>query len=328
MGLGAYPASGAQWIGMLGLHGTCEANMAMHDADLIIAVGARFDDRVTGNLKGFAPSAKIIHIDIDPRSIGKIVKATLGIQADCGDTLSALVHGWREAGNLKNISSWWTKIKEWKARESLAYINSDTTTKAQFALQTLNKLLKGKDAYVVTDVGQNQMWAAQYVDFEEPRHLVTSGGLGTMGFGIPASMGVQMAHPESLVVCICGDGGFQMTCFEMATIAGNDLPVKILLLNNGGLGMVRQWNDLTYNTRYTPSTDKSQPNFVKLAEAHHWTALSCTKPQDVESKMTEWLNAKGPCLLECRIDADENCYPMFRIGGEGHADMIFGKASK
>ncbi len=325
MGLGAFSPTDPLWLGMLGLHGTFESNMAMHTADLIIAVGARFDDRITGNLNGFSPKAKIIHIDIDPRAIGKTIKTSLGINADCGEALIALGNALRAGGETKDLGAWWAEIMEWRAKNSLAFANSETITKPQFVMQTLNKLIKGKNAYIVTDVGQNQMWAAQYLDIESPNHLVSSGGLGTMGFGLPAAMGVQLAHPDSLVISISGDGGFQMTCPEMATIAAESLPIKALILNNNGLGMVRQWNHLTYDMRYSPSTSKTQPSFIKLAEAFNWGGFSCETPSDVENKLRALLDAKGPALLDCRIDADENCFPMFRIGGAGHSDMVFGE---
>jgi acetolactate synthase-1/2/3 large subunit len=325
MGLGAYPASGPQWLGMLGMHGRYEANMAMHEADLIVCIGARFDDRATGDLKGFAPRAKIIHIDIDPSSISKLVPAHLGIEADCASATAALLSSWRkEAGKGQDLGAWWNQIQAWRDKDSLAYRNSEVTTQPQYVLEILNELLKGKDAYIVTDVGQNQMWSAQYLEIEQPNHLVTSGGLGTMGFGLPAALGVKAAHPEAEVICICGDGGLQMTSPEMATAMAEGLPVKVLLLNNGGLGMVRQWNDITYKNRYSPSTSKAQPDFTKLAQAYGWQGLTSESPADVRVQLQKLLNTVGPCILNCRIDPNANCLPMTRPGGKGHHDMLFG----
>jgi acetolactate synthase-1/2/3 large subunit len=323
MGLGAYPASGQQWLGMLGMHGTFEANMAMHNADLIVAIGARFDDRVTGDLKGFSPGAKIVHIDIDPQSIGKIVPAHLGIEADCGEAMSMMLEVWRAGNDPCDLSAWRNRIDEWRGKNSLAYENSETVIKPQYVMQKLNELVGDKDVFIVTDVGQNQMWAAQYLRMEKPNRLITSGGLGTMGFGLPAALGVQAAYPGALVICVCGDGGFQMTSPEMATAVEENLWIKVLILNNKGLGMVRQWNGLIYESRYSASTSKSQPDFGKLAEAYKWGGLGCSLPHEVEGKMRELLDMRGPCLLDCRTDPGEDCFPMFRLGGKGHSDMIF-----
>jgi acetolactate synthase-1/2/3 large subunit len=323
MGLGAYPSSGPLSLGMVGMHGAYETNMAMYNADLIIAVGARFDDRVTANVKKFAPQAKIIHIDIDTHSINKIVRADVGIEEDCRKVLSALLKGWREQAAKvapKNIAPWWKQIKEWRKVDSLRFEKSDTVIKPQVAMQKLHEALKGKDAYVITDVGQHQMWAAQYLGVEEPNRFISSGGMGTMGFGLPAAIGAQLAHPKSLVVCINGDGGLEMSSHEMMTAIRQKLPVKILLINNGSLGMVRQWQELFHDACYSQSLNDAQPDFLKLAEAYGWKSFRCTAPKDVEKMLQKLITTPGPCLLECLIDPRENCFPMIPPGA-GHGDM-------
>ncbi|MDR3424842.1 MAG: biosynthetic-type acetolactate synthase large subunit [Alphaproteobacteria bacterium] len=329
MGLGAYPASDAQWLGMLGMHGTYEANKAMHEADLILAIGARFDDRVTGRVDKFAPQARKIHVDIDPSSINKIVQVDVGIAADCRKALAAMLCAWRrqsESGKAEDLSVWWQIIDLWRREDSLAFEESDSVIKPQQALQKLARLIKGKDARIVTDVGQHQMWAAQHLRIEKPHRWMTSGGLGTMGYGLPASIGVQTAHPDALVVCISGDGSLQMNSQEMATAVQENLPIKILLLNNAALGMVRQWQELCHGKRYAASKGKAQPDFVKLAEAYGWRGSRCVAPQLLDKALRELIKTVGPCLLDCRVDANENCYPMIPAGN-GHDEMIWGSAS-
>ncbi|MDD4616189.1 MAG: biosynthetic-type acetolactate synthase large subunit [Alphaproteobacteria bacterium] len=324
MGLGAFPASHPRWLGMLGMHGTYEANMAMHGADLIVAIGARFDDRVTGALSGFAPNAKIVHIDINRRSIGKIVKADLGIVADCRSAMEAIIACWRKtAAQSRDMKGWYERIESFRQqRDSLAYERSGDEIKPQFVLETLNKLIEEKDVYIITDVGQNQMWAAQYLRMENPNRFVTSGGLGTMGFGLPAAIGVKSAHPEAMVICVCGDGGFHMTSGEMATAMSAELPVKVLILNNGVLGMVHQWNKLTYQNANTQHTKKAQPDFVKLALAYGWEASSCADPQKVEKELRALIESPNARLLNVMVAREESVMPMIPAG-KPHNEMMF-----
>jgi acetolactate synthase-1/2/3 large subunit len=325
MGLGAYPASDAQWLGMLGMHGTYEANKTMHAADLIIAVGARFDDRVTGTVKDFAPHAKKIHIDVDPSSINKIVRVDLGIAADCQQALQSMSVAWHKiaANPSAALQPWWDQIKAWRAVDSLNYKRSETVIKPQAVIQTLAALTTGKDAYFATDVGQHQMWAAQHLKLEKPNHLMTSGGLGTMGYGLPAAIGVQMAHPESLVVCISGDGSIQMNIQEMATATQEGLAIKVIVINNKQLGMVRQWQDLCHGNRHSQSEFECQPDFVLLAKAYGWTGAHCTKPQELEPALRAMIDTPGPYILDCRVSATENCYPMIPPG-RAHNEMVLG----
>ena len=326
MGLGAYPASGAQWLGMLGMHGAYEANKVMHGADLIIAVGARFDDRVTGRVDMFAPQAKKIHIDIDPRSINKIVRVDCGIASDCATALAAIGISWRNQGgsaSAQNLKPWWERIEMWRRERSFSFVNSDTVIKPQYALQRLGHYIRERDAYVVTDVGQHQMWTAQHIGFEQPRRLMTSGGLGTMGYGLPAALGVQTAHPDSLVVCVSGDGSFQMNSQEMATARQENLPIKVVLINNNALGMVRQWQGMYHENRFSASKGKGQPDFVKLAEAYGWAGFRCTSPYNLDAALQALIETPEPCLLDCVVDADENCFPMIPVGF-GHDTMTLG----
>lgn len=324
LGLGAYPASGKRWLGMLGMHGTYEANKTMHESDLIIALGARFDDRVTGHVKKFAPKAKIIHIDIDPKSINKIILVDLGMVVDCGTALEAMVKGWKQESAKKapkNLRAWHKKIDTWKSKNSMAYRRCDVHIKPQHAIEKLDSLIKGRDAFIVTDVGQHQMWAAQYIGFEKPNHFMTSGGLGTMGYGLPAAIGVQTAHPNALVVCITGDGSLQMNSQEMMTAAQQRLPIKVIILNNNALGMVRQWQEMFYENRCDASTTKGQPDFVKLAEAYGWTGMICSSPQDMNHTFSTWLTTPGMCLLDCRVNPRENCLPIIPPGA-AHNEMV------
>ncbi|MDD3371257.1 MAG: biosynthetic-type acetolactate synthase large subunit [Alphaproteobacteria bacterium] len=325
MGLGVYPGSGSQWLKMLGMHGSREANEALHRSDLIVAIGARFDDRAICALDTFAPDAKVVHIDIDPSSSKKFGREGISIAADCREALTALLKTWRgteSASRAPGLGNWWDQIDAVRAENSMAYPQTDEIVQPQFVMEKLNEALKGRNFYIVTDVGQNQMWAAQYLKMEEPGRLVTSGGMGTMGFGMPAAMGVVLAKPEADVVCICGDGGFQMTSPEMATAAAEGLPVKVILFNNRGLGMVRQVNELTHKKRYPLCTEKTQPDFMKLAQAYGWTGLQCASPKDVEASLTQLMNSPGPCVLEIAIDPGANCLPMGRPGGAGYHDML------
>ncbi|MGB3283427.1 MAG: acetolactate synthase 3 large subunit, partial [Methylovirgula sp.] len=285
MGLGAYPASGENWLGMLGMHGTFEANNAMHDCDLMVALGARFDDRITGRLDQFSPGSKKIHVDIDPSSINKNVKVDLGVVGDCAHVIGALLERWRARGcrtDRAALKRWWAEIAKWRARKSLAYRNSDKVIKPQFAIDRLYAATKGSDCYITTEVGQHQMWAAQHYHFEAPNRWMTSGGLGTMGYGLPAAIGVQMAHPDALVIDIAGEGSILMNIQELSTAAQYRLPVKVFILNNEYLGMVRQWQELLHGGRYSHSYSEALPDFVKLAEAFGALGIRCSDPADLD----------------------------------------------
>jgi acetolactate synthase I/II/III large subunit len=324
MGLGAYPASGPNWLGMLGMHGTFEANNAMHDCDLMIAVGSRFDDRITGRLDQFSPGSTKIHIDIDPSSINKNVKVDLGIVGDCGHVMAALLARWRARGckaNAGALKKWWAEIAKWRARKSLAYRNSDKVIKPQWAVERLYAATKGRDCYITTEVGQHQMWAAQHYHFEAPNRWMTSGGLGTMGYGLPAAIGVQMAHPNSLVIDIAGEGSILMNIQELSTAAQYRLPVKIFILNNEYLGMVRQWQELLHGGRYSESYSEALPDFVKLAESFGAHGICCSDPADLDAAIDEMLDTPKTVVFDCRIDKTENCLPMIP-SGKAHNEMI------
>ena len=324
MGLGAFPASSNEWLGMLGMHGTYEANMAMHDCDVMVCVGARFDDRITGRLDAFSPNSKKIHIDIDPSSINKIVRVDLGIVGDIGHVLEDMVRIWRASGKQPDkqaMADWWEQIKIWRKRDSLAYRPNEDVIMPQYAMQRLNEKLKGKDAYITTEVGQHQMWAAQYLDFDEPNRWMTSGGLGTMGYGLPASIGVQAAHPDSLVVGISGDGSVQMNIQEIATAIQHNLPIKVMILNNEYLGMVRQWQQLLHGNRLSNSYVEALPDFVKLAEAYGAKGIVCNKPADLDAAIDEMIEYDGPVIFDCRVAKLENCFPMIP-SGRAHNDML------
>jgi acetolactate synthase I/II/III large subunit len=329
MGLGAYPAADRQWLGMLGMHGTWEANWSMHDCDLMIAVGARFDDRITGRLDAFSPASKKIHIDIDPSSINKNVKVDLAIIGDCAHVLEDMVRLWRANAAMpdkKALQAWWEQIEKWRARNSLAYRNSNELIKPQYAIQRLYELTKDRDTYITTEVGQHQMWAAQFYQFQEPNRWMTSGGLGTMGYGLPASLGVQLAHPNSLVIDIAGEASVLMTMQEMSTAVQYDLPVKIFILNNRYMGMVRQWQELLHGGRYSHSYTEALPDFVKLAEAYHAHGIRCEHPGELDDKIREMLEVKKPVLFDCVVDPAENCFPMIP-SGRAHNEMLLGDAS-
>ena len=326
MGLGAFPASNPQFLGMLGMHGSWEANHAMHDADLIIAVAARFDDRVTGRLDAFAPNSKKIHIDVDPSSINKNVLADVAIVADAGAALEALLAGWRTRNARSDqaaLKAWWETIAGWRARKCFAYRQDSQIIKPQFAIERLAAATRGKDVYVSTEVGQHQMWAAQFFPFEEPNRWMTSGGLGTMGYGLPAAVGVQVAHPDALVIDIAGEASVQMTMQEMSTAVQYDLPIKIFILNNEWMGMVRQWQQLLHGERYSHSYSEALPDFVKLAEAYGAVGLRATTPDELDAKIAEMIAVKRPVIFDCRVAREENCYPMIP-SGKAHNEMILG----
>lgn len=330
MGLGAFPAANPQWLGMLGMHGTWEANWAMHDCDVMICVGARFDDRITGRIDAFSPGSKKIHIDIDPSSINKNVKVDVAIIGDCAHVLEDMVRLWR-AGSFqtdkKALADWWKQIDKWRGRKSLAFKNSATSIKPQYAIQRLYELTKNMDTYITTEVGQHQMWAAQFYQFQEPRRWMTSGGLGTMGYGLPAAVGVQVAHPKSLVIDIAGEASVQMTMQEMSTAAQYELPIKIFILNNEYMGMVRQWQELLHGGRYSHSYSEALPDFVKLAEAYRGVGIRCEKPGDLDGAIQEMLKVKKPVLFDCVVDKTENCFPMIP-SGRAHNEMILSDAAE
>jgi acetolactate synthase-1/2/3 large subunit len=324
MGLGSYPASGANWLGMLGMHGTYEANHTMHDCDLMICVGARFDDRITGRLDAFSPGSRKIHIDIDPSSINKNVKVDLGIIGDCAHVLEDMVRLWRtEAPQVDQaaLKSWWKQIDVWRARKSLAFRPSKNTIKPQYAIQRLYELTKNRDTYITTEVGQHQMWAAQHYHFEEPNRWMTSGGLGTMGYGLPAAVGVQMAHPQALVIDIAGEASILMNMQEMSTALQYQLPVKIFILNNEYMGMVRQWQQLLHGGRYSSSYSEALPDFVKLAEAYGGHGIRCSDPDKLDAAIMEMIDTPKAVIFDCLVEKEENCFPMIP-SGKAHNEMI------
>ncbi|WP_282602538.1 acetolactate synthase 3 large subunit [Paracoccus sp. PARArs4] len=328
MGLGAYPASGKGWLGMLGMHGLYEANLAMHGCDLMINVGARFDDRITGRVADFSPGSIKAHIDIDPSSINKVIRADVPIIGDVGHVLEDVLKVWKSRGrkvNTAGLKQWWAQIEGWKAKNCLFYRPSDTIIKPQHALQRLEALTKGRDRYVTTEVGQHQMWAAQYLDFDEPNRWMTSGGLGTMGYGLPASIGVQMAHPDALVVNVAGDASWLMNMQEMGTAVQFRLPVKQFILNNERLGMVRQWQQLLHGERYSQSWSDSLPDFVKLAEAFGCKGAQVRDPADLDDAIQQMIDYDGPFILDVLVEKHENCFPMIP-SGKPHNEMLLGEA--
>jgi acetolactate synthase-1/2/3 large subunit len=328
MGLGAYPASDKQWLGMLGMHGTYEANLAMHGCDLLIAIGARFDDRVTGRLDAFSPNSKKIHIDVDPSSINKTVMVDLGIVGDAAFVLEDMIRLWK-ARQLRPeraaLSAWMMQIDGWRARNGLAYKPSKEVIKPQYAVERLYELTKHRNTYISTEVGQHQMWAAQFYKFEQPKRWMTSGGLGTMGYGLPAAVGIQMAHKDALVIDIAGEASVLMTMQEMSTAVQYDLPIKIFILNNRYMGMVRQWQQLLHGGRYSHSYSEALPDFVKLADAYGAVGIRATKPDELDAKIEEMIAVKRPVLFDCVVDPHENCYPMIPSGA-AHNEMILGDA--
>jgi acetolactate synthase-1/2/3 large subunit len=328
MGLGAYPASGPNWLGMLGMHGLYEANMAMHDCDLMINIGARFDDRITGRIDAFSPKSTKAHIDIDPSSINKVIRVDIPIVGDVGHVLEDLLKVWKSRGRKTNkeaLAKWQAKISEWRAVNCLSYTPSEGTIKPQYALQRLEELTKGHDRYVTTEVGQHQMWAAQFLGFEDPNRWMTSGGLGTMGYGFPASIGVQMAHPDALVINVAGEASWLMNMQELGTAAQYRLPVKQFILNNERLGMVRQWQELLHGERYSHSWSEALPDFVKLAEAFGAKGIICKDPKDLDDAIMEMINHDGPVVFDCLVEKHENCFPMIP-SGKPHNEMLLGEA--
>ncbi|SPF80703.1 acetolactate synthase 3 large subunit [Pseudoprimorskyibacter insulae] len=329
MGLGAYPASGKGWLGMLGMHGLYEANLAMHGCDLMINVGARFDDRITGRIDAFSPKSRKAHIDIDPSSINKVIRVDMPIIGDVGHVLEDILKVWKARGrkvNSEGLSKWWTQIEKWKKVDCLKFKQEGPTIRPQYALSRLEELTKSHDRYICTEVGQHQMWAAQYLGFEDPNRWMTSGGLGTMGYGTPASIGVQIAHPESLVINVAGEASWLMNMQEMGTAVQYRLPVKQFILNNERLGMVRQWQELLHGERYSHSWSEALPDFVKLAEAFGAKGIYCDNPADLDDAIMEMINYDGPVIFDCVVEKHENCFPMIP-SGEPHNKMLLGEAS-
>ena len=326
MGLGAFPAGDPHFLGMVGMHGTYEANLAMHGCDLMVAVGARFDDRVTGRLNAFSPDSKKIHIDIDPSSINKNVRVDLPILGDAGEALAAIIDAWpsRPGGGAPGLAEWWRQIDGWRARDCLRYDKlSRTVIKPQYAIERLYALTRGRDIYVTTEVGQHQMWAAQFFKFDAPQHWMTSGGLGTMGYGLPAAIGVQIAHPEALVVDIAGEASILMNIQEMSTVAQHRLPVKLFILNNQYMGMVRQWQELLHGGRYSESYTAALPDFVKLAEAFGAAGRRIENPAEVDDAIRWMIETPGAVILDVAVDPAENCFPMIPSGA-AHNEMLLG----
>ena len=328
-GLGAYPGENNQFLGMLGMHGSYEANNAMYHCDLMINIGARFDDRITGKINEFSPKSKKVHIDIDPSSINKIIKVNLPIVGDVADVISSTIKTIKKAkpnfakSNKQRISKWWEKIEKWRSIKSFDFVNSTESIKPQYAVQRLYELTKDKDTYITTEVGQHQMWAAQHYKFDKPNRWMTSGGLGTMGYGLPAAVGVQVAHPNKLVIDIAGEASVLMTMQEMSTAVQYSLPIKIFILNNEYMGMVRQWQELLHDKNYSESYIAALPDFVKLAEAYGCVGIRATKPEELDDKIIEMINTERPVIFDCMVDKEENCFPMI-LSGKPHNQMLLG----
>ncbi len=326
MGLGAYPGTDPQFLGMLGMHGTYEANHAMHDCDVMLAVGARFDDRVTGRLTAFSPGSKKIQIDIDPSSINKNVVVDVPVVGDVAEVLRAMIAMWKERRHKldkKALDGWWEQIGAWRGRDCLHYEQKGEIIKPQYAIERLYELTKDQAPYISTEVGQHQMWAAQFFKFNSPNRWMTSGGLGTMGYGLPAAMGVQVAHPDALVIDVAGEASILMNMQEMSTLVQYRLPVKIFIVNNQWMGMVRQWQELLHGERYSESYSDSLPDFVKLAEAYGAVGLRATKPGELDDKIKEMLDVRRPVIFDCCVDQTENCFPMIPSGA-AHNEMLLG----
>ena len=328
-GLGAYPGDDSQFLGMLGMHGTYEANNAMHDCDLLINIGARFDDRITGKIDEFSPKSKKVHIDIDPSSINKIIKVDLALVGDVNDVIKKITKTINKKklnlnkSNKQQISKWWEQIQKWRQKNSLNFINSNETIKPQHAVQRLYELTKNQDTFITTEVGQHQMWAAQHYKFNKPNRWMTSGGLGTMGYGLPAAVGVQIAHPEKLVVDIAGEASVLMTMQEMSTAVQYNLPIKIFILNNQYMGMVRQWQELLHEKNYSESYSEALPDFMKMADAYGCKGIKAETPDELDQKIQEMVDYKGPVIFDCHVDPNENCFPMIP-SGKPHNQMILG----
>jgi acetolactate synthase-1/2/3 large subunit len=326
MGLGAYPASDKQWLGMLGMHGTYEANLAMHDCDVMVCIGARFDDRITGKTDEFSPGSVKIHVDIDPSSINKNVAVDVPIVGDCGRVLARMVEVWKASKARRDgaaLKSWWNQIDTWRARNCLAYRTRADVIMPQYALERLYALTKNRDVYITTEVGQHQMWAAQFYKFEQPNRWMTSGGLGTMGYGFPAANGVQVAHPDSLVIDIAGDASILMNIQELSTAVQYRLNTKVFILNNSYMGMVRQWQQLLHGNRLSHSYSHSLPDFVKLAEAYGGVGIRAEKPHELDGAIEEMIKVKKPVIFDCRVAALANCFPMIP-SGKAHNEMLLG----
>jgi acetolactate synthase-1/2/3 large subunit len=328
-GLGTYPGEDSKFLGMLGMHGSYEANNAMHDCDLMINIGARFDDRITGKIDEFSPKSKKVHIDIDPSSINKNVKVDLPIIGDVAEVINSTIKNIKKANpnftksNKEKISKWWEQIQKWRSVNSFDFVNSTETIKPQYAIQRLYELTKDKDTYITTEVGQHQMWAAQHYKFNKPNRWMTSGGLGTMGYGLPAAVGVQVAHPNKLVIDIAGEASVLMTMQEMSTAVQYSLPIKIFILNNEYMGMVRQWQELLHDKNYSESYTAALPDFVKLAEAYGCVGIRATSPEELDDKIIEMVNTDRPVIFDCRVDKEENCFPMI-LSGKPHNQMLLG----
>ena len=328
-GLGAFPGNDNQFLGMLGMHGSYEANNAMHDCDLMINIGARFDDRITGKIDEFSPKSKKVHIDIDPSSINKNIKVDLPIVGDVAQVISATIKTIKKVkpnfakSNKQKISKWWEKIQKWRSIKSFDFVNSTETIKPQYAVQRLYELTKNKDTYITTEVGQHQMWAAQHYKFDKPNRWMTSGGLGTMGYGLPAAVGVQVAHPNKLVIDIAGEASVLMTMQEMSTAVQYSLPIKIFILNNEYMGMVRQWQELLHEKNYSESYTAALPDFVKLAEAYGCVGIRAKTPDELDDKIIEMINTDRPVIFDCMVDKEENCFPMIP-SGKPHNQMLLG----
>ncbi len=330
MGLGGFPASSEQWLGMLGMHGTFEANLAMHDCDVMVCIGARFDDRITGKLDAFSPNSKKIHIDIDPSSINKNVRVDVPVLGDCGLALEDMIAAWKARGlklDEAAMKAWWDQIGVWRARDCLAYRNSQDVIMPQYAIQRLYEATKDRDAFICTEVGQHQMWTAQHYHFEKPNRLMTSGGLGTMGYGLPSALGVQAANPGALVIDIAGDASIQMNIQELATARQHGLPVKVFLLNNNYMGMVRQWQELLHGNRLSESYVEAQPDFLELARAYGWHGMRCARPGDLDAAIEEMINTDKPVFLDCQVANLANCFPMIPAG-QPHNEMLLGEETE